>query len=289
MTTRAVNMMKRDPVSVVIPAHDEEAVIQRTLGALLRTADPGEFEVIVVCNGCSDGTAEIAARASGDVVVIDLDEASKTAALNAGLQAARGRAVILLDADVELSTHSARTMAEAVSSPGVEVAIGHMEVDTRGADAIVRAFYRVWMHHPYLRSGKFAAAIALSRDGIARIGYIPPVTADDTYLRRLFPRDRVTVVESVRYKVRAPRTARSLLRVRSRSYRGTRELSGHTASAGEYRGEAGGLLRRLLARPALWLYVPVYIAVALAARRLSYRNTGVRWERDLTTRTAVPE
>lgn len=282
-------MMKRDLVSVIIPAHDEEAVIQRTLGTLLRAADPGEFEVIVVCNGCSDGTAEIAARESDDVAVIELDEASKTAALNAGLQAAKGRAVILLDADVELETPSARAMTEAVSRPGVEVAIGHMDVDTRGADPIVRAFYRVWMHHPYLWSGKFAAAIALSRDGISRIGSIPPITADDTYLRRLFPRDRVAVVESVRYKVRAPRTARSLLRVRSRSYRGTRELSMHTASAGEYRGEARGLLRRLLAKPALWLYIPIYVVVALAARGLSYRNSGVRWERDLTTRTAVPE
>jgi glycosyltransferase involved in cell wall biosynthesis len=289
MTTEAVNMMKRDLVSVVIPAHDEEAVIQRTLRTLLRRADPGEFEVIVVCNGCSDATAEIAAREIDDVVVIERDEASKTSALNAGLQAARGRVVILLDADVELETQSARAMVDALSCQGVEVAIGHMEVDTRGADPIVRAFYRVWMHHPYLRRGKFAAAIALSRDGIARIGSIPPVTADDTYLRRLFPKDRVAAVESVRYKVRAPRTARSLLRVRSRSYRGTRELSGHTESTVEYRGEAQGLLRQLLGKPALWLYVPVYVAVVLAARGLSYRNAGGRWERDLTTRTAVPE
>ena len=282
-------MMNRDLISVVVPAHDEEAVIQRTLSALLRSADPGEFEVIVVCNGCSDATAEIAARESGDVVVIELDEASKTAAVNAGLQAARGRAVILLDADVELETPSARAMVDALSCPGVEVAIGHMDVDTRGADPIVRAFYRVWMHHPYLRRGKFAAAIALSRDGMERIGSIPPVTADDTYLRRLFPRDRVATVGSVRYKVRAPRTVRSLLRVRSRSYRGTRELSGYTDSAGQYRGEAGGLLRRLLTKPALWLYVPVYVAVVLAARGLSYRNSGARWERDLTTRSAVTE
>lgn len=281
--------MKPDLVSVIIPAHDEEAVIRRTLGTLLRTADPGEFEVIVVCNGCSDGTAAIATRESGDIVVVELDEASKTAALNAGLHAAQGRRVLLLDADVELDTQSARAMADAVSRPGIEVAIGHMEVDTRGADPIVRAFYRVWMHHPYLRNGKFAAAIALSRDGIARVGTIPPVTADDTYLRRLFPVDRVAVVESVRFKVRAPRTTRSLLRVRSRSYRGTRELPADTASTGQYRGEARGLLRRLLAKPALWPNVPVYMAVALAARGLSYRGSGARWERDLTTRTAVPE
>jgi glycosyltransferase involved in cell wall biosynthesis len=50
--------------SIVIPAHNEEAVIARTLATLLRTAMPREFEVIVVCNGCSDRTAETVRRQS---------------------------------------------------------------------------------------------------------------------------------------------------------------------------------------------------------------------------------
>ena len=45
------------PVSVVIPAHDEEAVIERCLGTLLADARAGEVEVVVVCNGCTDDTA----------------------------------------------------------------------------------------------------------------------------------------------------------------------------------------------------------------------------------------
>lgn len=278
-----------DTVSVIIPAHNEEAVIRRTLATLLQTADAGEFEVIVVCNGCDDRTADIAGTGFSEVVVVDLEEASKTAAINAGLRRARGKAVLLLDADIELDTSSARALAQATWRPGVEVAIGHMNVDTEGADLLVRAFYRVWMEHPYLRNGKFAAAIALSRAGIERIGTLPPVTADDTYLRRLFPADRVAVVNTARFQVRAPRTVAALVRVRSRSYRGTRQLASGDSTPERYPGEARGLLRRLLRSPALWPSIPAYLAVTLAARGLSYRGSGAQWERDLTTRTPVPE
>jgi glycosyltransferase involved in cell wall biosynthesis len=277
--------MNSDLISVIIPAHNEEAVIRRTLATLLQTADYGEFEVIVVCNGCSDRTAEIVAGEFASVRVLELEEASKTAAINAGFRRAQGRVVLLLDADIELETRSARALADAASRPGVEVAIGHMDVDVEGASLIVRAFYRIWMEHPYLRGGKFAAAIALSRDGLTRIGAIPAVTADDTYLRRLFPADRVAVVESVRFKVRAPRTLKALVSVRSRSYRGTRQLASFASVPEKQKREAQGLLRRLFRKPALWPLLPVYAAITLAAKGLSHRGGGTRWERDLTTRT----
>lgn len=276
-------------ISVIIPAHNEEAVIRRTLATLLDNSRPHEFEVIVVCNGCSDRTAEVAGSGFADVVVLELDEASKTAAINAGLRRARGNVILLLDADIELQTTSARDLAQAVLSPGIEVAIGHMDVDTRGASLMVRSFYRVWMEHPYLRKGKFAAAIALSRNGVERIGTMPEVIADDTYLRRLFPADRVSVVESVHFYVRAPRTLEALVRVRSRSYRGTRQLSSFPSTTQRHPHEALGLLRRILLKPQLWPSVPVYCAITLTSRSLSYRNAGPRWERDLTTRTALPE
>ena len=47
-------------ISVIIPAHNEESVIARCLEAFVTGAEPGELEAIVVANGCSDATAEIA-------------------------------------------------------------------------------------------------------------------------------------------------------------------------------------------------------------------------------------
>ena len=46
--------------SVVIPAHNERRVIGRCLRALREGAAPGELDVIVVANACTDDTAAIA-------------------------------------------------------------------------------------------------------------------------------------------------------------------------------------------------------------------------------------
>jgi glycosyltransferase involved in cell wall biosynthesis len=281
--------MSRQRATVIIPAHNEEAVIGRTLRALLREHDgSADFGVIVVCNGCSDRTAELVREGFQGVTVMELAQGSKIAALNAGLGAAPRGPVLLLDADIELDTAGAHALLAAAGRPGIEAAIGRMRIDTTGADRLVRAFYRIWLEHPYLRNGKFAAAIALSAAGRARVGILPTVTADDTYLRRLIPPERVALVESVRFLVRVPRRIATLVRVRSRSHRGTRQLAAHALPwPGGHGAEARGLIRRVCLRPSLWLAAPVYAGVTIAARFLSRLNSGARWERDQTSRVAA--
>src|ERR687885_433267 len=56
-------------VSIVIPAHNEEAVIAANLRRLLAGSAPGEFDVIVVANACSDGTAVAAKQVDGVRVI----------------------------------------------------------------------------------------------------------------------------------------------------------------------------------------------------------------------------
>lgn len=280
--------MSRPACSVVIPAHNEEAVIGRTLSTLLASAAPGEFEVIVVCNGCSDRTVEVARSRGSTVQVIVLQQASKTAALNAGLGVATGRTVLLLDADIDLSTAAARTLIGALDAPDKVAAVGRMEIDAECASVFVRAFYRLWMLHPYLENGKFAAAVALSREALERIGTIPEVIADDTYLRRRIPAEQVAL-SAAHFTVRVPRSVGSLIRIRSRSYRGTAQLSAHTpVSFAERYRELLGLIRKVLRKPGLWAFVPVYLFVNLAAL-LGARRETTRWERDLTSRNGVLE
>jgi len=272
---------------IIVPAHNEEAVIRATLDSVLKDANPGEFEVLVVCNGCSDRTASIAAEASSDVKAIELEEASKIAAINIGLRFAKGRSVLLLDADIQISTSDARSLLNEVDRVGTEVAIGHMDVDLQGADFMVRAFYRVWQQHPYLKNGEFAAAIALSAEGVDRIGVLPPVTADDTYLKRLFPARLVSVVPAVRFTAKAPRTIQSLIKVRTRSQRGTGQLKEHIEAPAADGTQRTRFIRSLVLSPRLWAAVPVYLAVAVIARIQAVRKPTVRWERDLTARVPV--
>src|SRR5262249_5142571 len=86
--------------SVLIPAHNEAAVIERCLKTLFEGTEPGELEVAVVCNGCRDATADLARAFGQAVTVIELEEGSKPAALRAGDRCLRTFPRLYLDADV---------------------------------------------------------------------------------------------------------------------------------------------------------------------------------------------
>src|SRR6266699_3852507 len=75
-------------ISVIVPAHNEHSVISRTLKTMTARAIPGELEVIVVCNGCTDDTAAVAGNFGPPVRVIETGLAGKTLALNLGDKAA---------------------------------------------------------------------------------------------------------------------------------------------------------------------------------------------------------
>lgn len=84
--------------SVVIPAYNAERTISLTLEALQRQTIPRDrYEIIVVDDGSTDRTAEVAA--SFGVRVIRQENQGPAAARNAGVHAAQGRIVLFTDAD----------------------------------------------------------------------------------------------------------------------------------------------------------------------------------------------
>lgn len=281
--------MMHSPIAVVVPAFNEEEVIAGTLEHLLSDARAGEFQVTVVCNGCHDQTAKAAREVAGDIKVIELAEASKTAAINAGLRGVRSSKIVLLDSDIRISTDDCRALADALDRPGIEAAIGHMDINDSGCARSVKAFYRIWIRHPYVRNGKFAAAFAISRNAIEKIGELPKVIADDTYLKRMIPSDRVAVVDSVYFRVNVPKDIATLIRVRSRVRRGNRQLAQVAPRSQSSQGDRqGNFLFSVCRQPSMWRDIPAYLLVTIAARILALKTTTV-WERDVTTRQAVTD
>ena len=106
-------------MSVIVPAHNEARVIGRLLGPLVSDAAPDELNVIVVANGCTDNTADVAASFGPLVRVLSIPVPSKREALVAGDKAARGFPRIYADADVELGTADVRLLDAALRRPGV--------------------------------------------------------------------------------------------------------------------------------------------------------------------------
>jgi glycosyltransferase involved in cell wall biosynthesis len=87
--------------SLVIPAHDEERRIGKALAGYLDAFSDGE--VILVCNGCNDATAEVARKIAGErtnLRIVWIDHAiGKGGAVRAGFLAARAPIVGYVDAD----------------------------------------------------------------------------------------------------------------------------------------------------------------------------------------------
>ncbi len=94
-------------VSVVLPVFNEAAALRDTLPALREALQQSgrPFEIVCVDDGSADDTAALldrAARDDGRVVPVHLSRRfGKEAALAAGLEVARGRAVVLMDADLQ--------------------------------------------------------------------------------------------------------------------------------------------------------------------------------------------
>ena len=85
-------------ISVVIPALNEAATVASVVAAARRC--PGVAEVIVVDDGSTDGTPELARAAGARVITSTL--LGKGASMQDGVRAARGDAVAFLDADLSL-------------------------------------------------------------------------------------------------------------------------------------------------------------------------------------------
>jgi glycosyltransferase involved in cell wall biosynthesis len=282
--------------SVIVPAHNEERVIGRCLDSLLLGFDAGELEIVVVCNGCQDRTAEVA-RAFGPLLeVIELETASKTAALRAGDAAVRAFPRLYLDADVTLSAGAARRLLRALAL-GAIAARPPICYDTDQSSAFVRSYYRARSRMPAVLGSLWGAGVyGLSAAGRARFGEFPDVTADDLWLDWQFAPEEIQVIDSDPVVVTVPRNAGGLMRILRRTYRGkaqNRTSTDRDARSRETtRGAVGDLGRLLASGPAAAGDAVTYAAFAVGARlALAVRSApagtpSVAWERDESSRTA---
>ena len=206
------------PISVVIAAHDEEPVLGRCLDALLDAARPDEIEIVVVCNGCTDRTAEVARGYGERVEVIETPRPSKTAALNLGDARATGYPRFYVDADVTLPLASVRRIADRLGEGNALAASPVMELDLRESSGAVRAYYRIWRRLPYVREGMIGVGVyALSEEGRGRFAAFPDVIADDGYVRMLFGTDERARVDDAPVRVYTPGRLADLVRIKTRS------------------------------------------------------------------------
>lgn len=270
--------------TVVIAAHNEEAVIARTLDALHDAVQDG-LRVIVVPNGCTDRTADVA-RGYPGVDVVEIGVASKVAALREGdLRAGKG-ARIYLDADILLTSKAAADVIVSLSQGAVAGRPPHV-FDTSRASWVVRSWYRVRGQLPSISSALWGAGCyGLSVSGRARFTEFPDIVSDDLFVDSQFTREDITIVDTDPIVVTTPRRLPDLVRILRRSYRTQAEV----ASAGiglshAQRSQLADLRTMIKKSPGRILDVVVYAAVIIYSRAQARTSKpAVRWERDVSSR-----
>lgn len=279
--------------SIVVPAHNEGSSIGRLLERLLEGAAPGELEIVVVCNGCTDDTASIARRHAPAVRVVELPEPSKQQAIRRGDEEANALPRIYIDADVRLGAADVRALVRALDD-GTALASGP-ERDLQLADAgvLVRAYYDVWRELPQVRTGLFGrGVVAVSAAGFTRVRNLPPTMSDDLAFSEAFRAHERVVVRDARVAIWPPRTMRDLIRRRVRVNTGNAQLDQMAGRTDEAKTSAAGLVAMVRRRPALALRMPVFVGVAvvskLAARRRVRRGDFTTWLRDESSRQTTP-
>ena len=123
--------------SVIIPAHNEAASIGRNLRAL-REGTGADLDVVVVCNGCTDRTADAARAADPSARVIEIPQPSKVEAVRVGNAATDVFPRIHLDADIELNGAAALRLIEPITRDEVLATAPRRDVPRTGCSRWVR-------------------------------------------------------------------------------------------------------------------------------------------------------
>jgi len=139
-------------VSVCLPVYNGAAYLRAKVASLLgQDYPPDRIEILIYCDGGSDGTEELARQiaaspeAAGRIqVIVGPGRRGKPTGLNTMVPAARGELLLLNDLRQPLSPNALRDMARAMKDPGVGCATGNL-VLAGGAGSGVYWRYENWI------------------------------------------------------------------------------------------------------------------------------------------------
>jgi glycosyltransferase involved in cell wall biosynthesis len=274
--------------SIVIPAHDEAAGIGQLLLALAPLAD--EAEIIVICNGCSDDTAERARLAAPWATVVEISQASKPLALNTGDAVCTSFPRAYIDADVQIDAAAVRMLFAAVSARTPAVAATPV-YDLTKSSRIVRSHYALWSRMASNRTGiSGTSAMVVSKEGRGRFRSWPNFIGDDYFLDGQFTSHEKRRVSGATVVRSAPHGLRDCVSRKARVHQGNVDVRDNGLRTVHDGGGLAGAFAAMRERPALAIHFPAHALVTATARLLvryrRSRGTARSWYRDESRESA---
>ncbi|MBO1334691.1 glycosyltransferase [Streptomyces sp. VRA16 Mangrove soil] len=247
-----------EPVSVIVPAYNEEAGIEATIRSLLASTHP-YVQIVVVDDGSTDRTYEIAEwmRAQDPrITVVRQENAGKAAALNTGLKWSQCELVVMIDGDTVFEPDAIGNLIQPFTDPRVGAISGNTKVGNR------QGILGRWQHLEYVIGFNLdrrmfdvlecmptvpGAIGAFRRTALEGVGGVSEDTlAEDTDLTMALCRAgwRVVYEESAIAWTEAPDSVRQLWKQRYRWCYGTLQAMWKHRRAFVEGGQAGKFGRR---------------------------------------------
>lgn len=138
--------MKTEPmVSVIVPTYNYARFLPRALDSVLAQTY-ADLEIIVVDDGSTDGTSDVASPYAGKIRYLRKDNGGVSSARNLGIENSRGRLIAFLDADDAWRPEKlARQVAFMEANPGCGMSFTDMSHWVGGVET----------HRSYLRERSF--------------------------------------------------------------------------------------------------------------------------------------
>ncbi|MER7177914.1 bifunctional polysaccharide deacetylase/glycosyltransferase family 2 protein [Streptomyces hyaluromycini] len=263
-----------EPVTVVVPAYNEQECITNTLLSLARSEHP--IEVIVVDDGSTDDTAVIVEELGLPMVrLIRQPNSGKPAALNTGVAAASYDLIVMMDGDTVFEPATVRELVQPFGNPRVGAVAGNAKVGNR--DTLIGA----WQHIEYVMGFNLdrrmydvlncmptipGAVGAFRRTALQQAGGMSDDTlAEDTDVTMALHRAgwKVVYAEDARAWTEAPDSMKQLWSQRYRWSYGTMQAMWKHRHAVLERGAAGHFGRVGLPFVALFMVVTPLLAPAI--------------------------
>jgi cellulose synthase/poly-beta-1,6-N-acetylglucosamine synthase-like glycosyltransferase/peptidoglycan/xylan/chitin deacetylase (PgdA/CDA1 family) len=253
------NPRHQPPVSIVVPAANEAAVIAASVRSLAASDYP-VVEVIVVDDGSTDETADIVEGLGlPNVRLVRQPRGGKSVAINNGIAHASHDVIIMVDSDTVFAPYTVANLVQPLADPDVGAVSGNVKVGNR------RGLLGLWQHIEYVTLFSLdrrmldyldampivpGAVSAFRREAITQAGGVSADTlAEDTDLTMALARAgwRIVYEQRAHAWTEAPASVAALARQRYRWSYGTLQAVWKHRGAMREHGRAGRLGRRGLA------------------------------------------
>ena len=165
-------------VALIVPAYNEEDVIERKLENVLALDYPPEqLEIVVTSDASTDATHAIVARFAGrGVRLIECERGGKVAAQDRAVRETTGEIVAFGDANVEWEPDALRELVAPFADPAVGMACGHVRLVNPAGGTNQEGVY--WRYEMWLRAreslvhsmtGSNGAIYAVRRDAYREV------------------------------------------------------------------------------------------------------------------------